>query len=317
MIIYRSLREVQYDKKSILSIGMFDGVHLAHQSIIERIVEKADRLQGRSIVITFDPHPKEVVTKGKTSSTEILSTLDEKLEHIEKKRVDAVFIIPFTFEFSRLSFAEFYVQYIVGGVGVTEVVEGFNHHFGRDREGGMNQVVELGKKHDFSVEAVAMMKLENGEISSTAIRDALSDGKVSLANSMLGYRYQFSGIVVRGFGRGKQLGYPTANIKLDSVKKLVPQIGIYAVKITVEGEWYDGMMSIGHNPTFGEAQERTIEVNIFEFDKDIYDETVTVQCIERTRSEKKFNAVEELIREMGNDKIIVSKILKQHNQISL
>ncbi|MFA6468998.1 MAG: bifunctional riboflavin kinase/FAD synthetase [Bacteroidota bacterium] len=315
MIIYRSLEEVQYDKQSVISIGMFDGVHLAHQSIIRQVVEKAGRVKGRSAVVTFEPHPRDVVSHGK-KSIGILCTLDEKLQLIEKQGVDAVFVIPFTFDFSRLSFQEFYSTYIINGMGVSEVMEGFNHQFGRDREGGMNQVVELGKQHNFSVEALAMMKVRDVVISSSTIRDALLNGKVSLANSMLGYEYGFSGMVVRGFGRGKQLGYPTANIKLDNPKKIVPQTGIYAVRIQVEGRWYGGMMSIGHNPTFGDSQERTIEVNIFDFDKDIYDETVTVRCIERTRSEKKFNAVDELVSEMGNDKKMITKILEQHNQIS-
>lgn len=315
MIIYRSLQDVKHDKNSVISIGMFDGVHRAHQSIIRQVVDKAKRLNGRSVVVTFDPHPREVVSQGK-KSVEILCTLDEKLQLIEKYGVDIVFIIPFTFEFSRLSFGEFYTQYIVNGIGVAEVVEGFNHQFGRDREGGMNQVVELGKQHNFSVEAVAMMNVEGTVISSSAIRESILNGKITLANTMLGYDYGFSGIVVRGFGRGKQLGYPTANIKLQEPKKLVPQVGIYAVNIQVEGAWYGGMMSIGHNPTFGEAQERTIEVNIFNFDKDIYDETVTVHCIERTRSEKKFNSVDELVAEMGNDKTTIVKIIEQHNQIS-
>ncbi|MCK9408051.1 MAG: riboflavin biosynthesis protein RibF [Bacteriovoracaceae bacterium] len=315
MIIYRSLNEVPYDKNSVISIGMFDGVHQAHQSIIRQVVEKAKRMNGRSIIVTFTPHPREVVSQGK-KSVDILCTLDEKLQLIERYGVDAIFIIPFTFEFSRLTFQEFYSQYIIQGVGVTEVIEGFNHQFGRDREGGMNQVVELGKQHNFSVEAVAMMNVDGSVISSSAIRGAVLNGKISLANKMLGYEYGFSGTVVRGYGRGKQLGYPTANIKLHDPKKLVPQVGIYGVKIQVEGRWYGGMMSIGHNPTFGEAQERTIEVNIFNFDKDIYDESVSVHCLERTRSEKKFNSVDELVAEMGNDKITIQKIIEQHKHIS-
>lgn len=312
MKIFRSLEEVTYDKQSIISIGMFDGVHRAHQAIFKQIVEKAQHIKGRSIIITFDPHPREVVSQGK-KSIEILSTLSEKLQQIEKSKVDTVFIIPFTFEFSRLSFQEFYSKYVINGTGVAEVVEGFNHQFGRDREGGMNQVVELGKEHNFSVEALAMIKESDVVISSSAVREALLTGNITLANKMLGYNYGFSGTVVRGFGRGKQLGYPTANIKLDIVKKLVPQVGIYAVNIMVEELWYGGMMSIGHNPTFGDAQERTIEVNIFNFDKDIYDETVTVQCIERTRNEKKFDSIDALIIEIDNDKITIQKILEQNN----
>ncbi|MEI7907028.1 MAG: bifunctional riboflavin kinase/FAD synthetase [Bacteroidota bacterium] len=315
MIIVRSLDDVLYDKNSVVTIGMFDGVHRAHQSIIHKAVEKAKRISGRSVVVMFEPHPKEVVAKG-IKNIELLSTLDEKLQLIEKYGVDVTFVIPFTFEFSRLSFQEFYSTYIVNGVGVTEVIEGFNHQFGRDREGGMNQIVELGNQHNFSVEALAMIKEESIVISSSSVRDALLTGNISLANRMLGYEYTFSGTVVRGFGRGKRLGYPTANIKLDNPKKLAPQIGIYAVCIDVEGMQYNGMMSIGHNPTFGDAQERTIEVNIFDFDKDIYDETVTVRCIERTRNEKKFDSVDALIKELGNDKITITRILEQYKHIS-
>lgn len=312
MIVYRTLAEVVHDKRSVITIGMFDGVHRAHHAIIHQVVEKARSIGGRSVVVTFDPHPRDVVSKG-AKSVDVLTTLDEKLKLLEGYGVDAVFIIPFTFEFSRLTFGEFYERFIVNGVGVTAVIEGFNHQFGRDREAGMNQVVELGKQHNFSVEAVAMMEWEGMVISSSSVRHAVLDGHIAQANTMLGYPYAFSGMVVRGFGRGKKLGYPTANIRLHDTKKLVPQVGIYAVRIDVQGVRYGGMMSIGHNPTFGDAQERTIEVNIFDFDKDIYDESVTVFCVERTRSEKKFGSVEELIEEMGRDKVRINGILEQQS----
>ncbi len=315
MNVNRSLNDVQYQKKSVVTIGMFDGVHLAHQTIIREAIEKSKRINGRSVVVTFEPHPLEVVSKG-IKNVAILSTLEDKLQRIEKLGVDVVFIIPFTFEFSRSSFQEFYSKYIINGVGVSEVVEGFNHQFGRDREGDMNQVRELGKEHGFSVEAIAMMKAQKIIIASSTIRESLLSGDIVLANAMLGYEYSFTGTVVKGYGRGKQLGYPTANIVLLNKKKLVPRIGIYAVQIEVEGKWYRGMMSIGHNPTFGDAHIRTIEVNIFDFDKDIYDETVTVCTIQRTRSEKKFNSVDELIVEIGNDKITITKILDHYKQIS-
>ncbi|NUN70116.1 MAG: bifunctional riboflavin kinase/FAD synthetase [Bacteroidetes bacterium] len=315
MIIYRSLKEVQYDKRSVVSIGMFDGVHTAHAAVLRRVTEKARAIGGRSVIVTFDPHPREVVSQGK-HSVDVLCTLEEKLQLLERSGIDAVFIIPFTFEFSRLSFKDFYAEYIINGIGVADVVEGFNHQFGRDREGGMNQVVELGKQHNFSVEAMAMIGNEQTVISSSAIREAVLNGRIAQANVMLGYEYSFTGVVVRGFGRGKQLGYPTANIRLLEPKKLVPQVGIYAVRILVRGTWYGGMMSIGHNPTFGDAQERTIEVNIFSFDMDIYDDIVTVRCIERTRSEKKFASVDELIAEMGNDKRMIKTIIEQHTQLS-
>lgn len=315
MIIVRSLSEVKFDKNSVVTIGMFDGVHRAHQSIFSRIVHRARSISGRSVVVTFDPHPREVVSNG-SKNVDLLSTLDEKLQIIERHGVDMVFVIPFTYAFSQLSFSDFYSTYIINGVGVSEVVEGFNHQFGRDREGGMNQIVELGKQHNFSVEAMAMVKDGDVVISSSSVREALLNGNIQLVNTLLGFEYAFSGMVVRGFGRGKQLGYPTANIKLDNPKKLAPQTGIYAVKIHVEGVWYGGMMSIGHNPTFGDAQERTIEVNIFDFDKDIYDETVTVRVLSRTRSEKKFDSIDALIKEIDHDKVMITEIIKHYKHIS-
>ncbi|MBI2429290.1 MAG: bifunctional riboflavin kinase/FAD synthetase [Ignavibacteriales bacterium] len=315
MQIYRSLQEVSYNKNSVLSIGMFDGVHRAHQEILKQIVEKAKAIRGRSVVITFDPHPKEIVSGGK-KNVELLSTLNEKLYIFEKYGVDVVFIIPFTFEFSRLSFQEFYSKYVINGVGVAAVVEGFNHQFGRDREAGMNQIVEMGRVHNFSVEALSMMKEGDAVISSSTIRNLLNEGNIPLANAILGYEYSFTGTVVRGHGRGKKLGYPTANINLETPKKLVPKIGVYAVHILVRKEWYQGMMSIGFNPTFDDVHERTTEVNIFDFDMDIYDDVVTVKCIERTRNEMKFTSVDELVAEMGKDKIRTQQILKNYNLIN-
>lgn len=315
MQIYRSLPEVVYNKSSVLSIGMFDGLHRAHQEILMHVVKKAKMIQGRSVIVTFEPHPKEIVSQGK-KKVELLSTLDEKLAFFEKFGIDAVFIIPFTFEFSRLSFTEFYSQYIINGIGIAAVIEGHNHQFGRDREGGIEQVVELGKEHNFSVEALPLMKEGDAVISSSTIRQLLHDGNIPVANKILGYEYSFTGTVVRGHGRGKKLGYPTANIKLDTPKKLVPKIGVYAVHIRVRGNWYRGMMSIGFNPTFDDVHERTTEVNIFDFDMDIYDDVVTVRCIERTRDEMKFSSVDDLVAEMGRDKVRTQQILNTYTLLN-
>lgn len=315
MITGRSLGEISHNKNSIISVGMFDGVHRAHRAIINRVVEKAKISDGRSVIVTFDPHPKEIVAQGKVN-IELLSTLQEKLEVFEKFGVGTVFIIPFTVEFSRLSFQQFYLTYLINGIGVSEVIEGFNHQFGRNREGGMNQVAELGRQHRFSVEAMPLMKEGEAAISSSTVRGLLHEGNIPFANKILGYEYHFTGTVVRGHGRGKKLGYPTANIRLDNPKKLVPKIGVYAVRILVRGIWYDGMMSIGYNPTFDDVHERTTEVNIFDFDMDIYDDVVTVRCIERTRDEKKFASVDQLITEMANDKITTQKILKNYKYIN-
>lgn len=310
MKICRSLQEITFDKNSALTVGTFDGVHRAHREILKRVVSKAHETKGRSVVVTFDPHPREIVNND--GRVDLLTTLDEKLLFFAQQGIEIAFIIPFTFEFSRTSYAEFYTQYIVNGIGVTTVIEGSDHHVGRDREGGINQIGELGKKNNFTIETV--QDIVNGmlPISSSSIRTLLRNGNIHEANSLLGYEYQFSGTVVRGRGMGRKLGYPTANIKLHDTKKLIPKIGVYAVKFYVRGTWYNGMMSIGVIPTFFEQHDLTIEVNIFDFNEDIYDEVVTVQCIQRTRDEMKFESVDALIAEIGKDKITTEHILNTY-----
>jgi riboflavin kinase / FMN adenylyltransferase len=315
MEIYRSISEIVNNKKTVLSIGMFDGVHKAHQTVLKLVRENTKKIGGRCLIVTFDPHPKEIVA-GDKSKVEILTTLDEKLQLFEKYGIDEVFVIPFTYEFSRLTLEQFYLEYIINGTGVSKVIEGFNHQLGRDREGSMQQVIDLGKRYDFSVDMMPMMSEGEISISSSKIREMLHTGAIGTANRMIGREYSFSGVVVRGYGRGKKLGYPTANIQLDNPKKLVPKIGVYAVRFFVQGEWFQGMMSIGHNPTFHESHERTTEVNIFDFDREIYGETVTVQCIERTRDEMKFSSIEDLVSEMGRDKTTTQQILEHYTLLS-
>lgn len=310
MDIVRRLEDIRYEKNTVLTIGAFDGVHAAHQEILNEVVERARALGGRSVVVTFEPHPKEIVGGGERRVT-MLCTLHEKLERIAATGIDTVFVVPFTYEFSRKTPREFYLEYIINGAGVTEVIEGYNHHFGRDREAGMNDVVELGKQYNFSVSAVKMMEVDGAPVSSSRIRSAIRDGEMESANRMLGYQYSLSGTIVRGHGRGKALGYPTANIVLDDARKAVPKIGVYAVHAAIHGIRYGGMMAVGVLPTFFETHERTIEVNIFNFDEDVYDETLRVECITRTRDEKKFSSVDDLVTEMGNDKRVIQNILQQ------
>jgi riboflavin kinase / FMN adenylyltransferase len=310
MKIVHSLSEISFDKNSVVSIGTFDGVHKAHQCVLEEVVRRAKSISGRSIIVTFEPHPREIVSGDKR--IDILTTFDEKIQLIKKIGIDYILVIPFTYEFSRKTFLEFYTEYIIDGIGVSAVIEGHNHHLGRDRDGSMNQIVELGKRFDFTVEAISLLKIEDIQISSTSIRNLLLEGKVILSNLMFGYEYNFTGQVVRGHGMGRKLGYPTANIKLQDSRKLIPRIGVYAVRIKVKNVWYDGMMSIGKLPTFYDNHDLSTEVNIFEFDQDIYDELVTVQCIDYTRDQLKFQSVDDLINEMNNDKVITQRILKSY-----
>ncbi len=310
MQIVHSLSEIQHNPNTVITVGVFDGVHRAHKAIIQSVVEQAKKNNRRSVVVTFHPHPKEIL-KSETKYF-YLTTLEEKIQHIEKLGVDILFVVPFTKEFSQKSFREFYGEYIVKGIGVSTVIEGENHHFGKGREGGINEIKQLGEEYNFSVSVVNSINVEGEIISSSLIKKLLNAGNMQFANRMLGYNYQFSGIVQRGDLRGRKLGYPTANVAPPE-NKLIPHNGIYAAKIIIDEQRYDGMMSIGVIPTFYENHQRTIEVNIFNFSEEIYDKPITLECIAWTRNEKRFDNVEQLVNEMNHDKIIIENILQNHS----
>ncbi len=317
MKIVQSLSEITRNKDSVISIGPFDGVHLAHQKIIREVIQRAKERNGQSVIVTFNPHPKEVVgIKERDNGHEaanrvaLLTTHDEKIELLAELGVDVTFVVPFTYEFSRKPFREFYIDYVINGVGVSEVIEGYDHGFGRNREAGLAQLLALGREFGFSVVAEKQY-IANGElVSSSRIRSLLLDGDVNKANGMLGRRFSFSGTVIAGDGRGKTLGFPTANIAVNDPRKVLPGNGVYAVKVFVDSSVHDGLVSIGVLPTFYEHHVQVCEVFIYNFSRDIYGRTVTVECVQRIRGEKKFVSSEELIKEMNNDKRIGKNILE-------
>jgi riboflavin kinase/FMN adenylyltransferase len=317
MKIVQSLSEITRNKDSVISIGTFDGVHLAHQKIIREVIQRANERNGQSVIITFNPHPKEVVgnkTRDNgselSSQVELLTTHDEKIALLAQLGVDVTFVVPFTYEFSRKPFREFYVDYVVNGVGVSEVIEGYDHGFGRDREAGLAQLLALGREFGFSVVAEKQY-FANGElVSSSRIRTLLLEGEIVKTSGLLGRRFSFSGTVIAGDGRGKTLGFPTANIAVSDPRKILPGNGVYAVKVIVDGSSHAGLMSIGVLPTFYEHHSRVCEVFIYDFTEDIYGLTVTVECVQRIRGEKKFSSSEELVEEMNNDKRIGKNILE-------
>ncbi len=310
MNIVQSVSEVKVGKDSVVSIGTFDGVHLAHQKIIQEVILRAKERDGRSVIVTFNPHPKEVVgRKGengadRTNTVELLTTHDEKLELLSALGVDVTFVVPFTYEFSRKPFRDFYVEYLINGIGVSEVIEGYDHGFGRDREAGLAELLALGREFGFSVVAEKQFFFDGELVSSSRIRSLLREGDVARAGRLLGRRFTFSGIVAAGDGRGKTLGFPTANITVRDARKLLPGNGVYAVKALLDGVWRAGLLSVGVLPTFYDHHARVCEVYLYDFDADIYGRPVTIECIERIRGEKKFDTAEELVREMNNDKLI-------------
>ena len=298
MKIFYDLSEVDKDKNTVLTLGTFDGIHIGHQKIIEKVVRNAVEKKSRNFLITFDPHPRIVLSKDKIK---LLTSFKEKIEIIKSLGIENLLVIKFTETFSQLSSEEFVEKYIVGLIGVKEIIIGHDHHFGKGRGGDQQTLSEMGKEFDFSVSVVDPVNKNGIIVSSTKIRNYLNDGNIKVANSLLNRLYSFSGVVIRGDQRGRLLGFPTANIELDDEDKLLPFMGIYAVEFLIEENKYLGVMSIGKRPTFYDEGKITTEVHILDFNEDIYDKYVTVNVFERIRGEEKFTSADELIKQMHKD----------------
>lgn len=310
----RHLSEIEFQRNSVVSVGSFDGVHRAHQEVIREVTRRARGRGGRSVLVTFEPHPKLVLGPA-PGEVRLLTTLEERIELCDQLDIDLLFVIPFTFEFSRQSFREFYIQYIVEGVGASEVIEGYDHHFGRDREGSVQGLLQMGREFDFSVIAMKPVTLGGEIVSSSAIRKHLLEGDVARAAELLGRPYSVTGTVIRGDGRGKSLGYPTANIVLSSPVKLVPQDGIYVGMVRRGSSVSYGLISIGTRPTFVENGERSIEVYLIDFEGDLYGESIEIRFLKRLREERKFPTAEELIQQMNDDKEAGIRAIQEYEKI--
>ena len=303
------LKNIERVPNTVLTVGTFDGVHRGHRALIETVVEKARKRNARSVVVTFDPHPREIINPGK-SGIQMLTTLKERCELLEDIGVDVLLVIPFDRDFSLLTSEEFVRDVIYKHVGVSEFVIGYDHQFGRDREGTIDTIEKLGKDLGFDSHVVSKQEMGDVTISSTLIRKTLSEeGDVKQAAEYLNRRYLLNGIVTHGDQRGKPIGFPTANLKPEHENKVIPKNGVYAVRVRVDGTWYGGMMNIGIRPTF-EGQERTLEVHIFEFDEDIYGQTIQVRFVDRIREEMKFEGIEDLKKQLLQDKKETLNLLK-------
>jgi riboflavin kinase/FMN adenylyltransferase len=299
MIVVRSLHNLQWNSTAVVTVGTYDGVHKGHQEIFSEVIERAQRRGCKSVFVTFEPHPKEVVRK---SSVHLLSTLNERIEQIKQWLPDIVLVVNFTHEFSQLSPREFYEQYIVNGFHAVEIVEGNDHMFGHNREAGIKELFEMGKEFQFEVTVVPKVSVNGEEVSSTHIRNLLERGDIDKANQCLGYPYRLSGEIIRGDGRGKELGFPTANINVLSPNKLIPFQGVYVVRGTLDGTTYHGMLNIGTRPTFYEHGAISVEVNLFNMEKEFYGKEMTIEFFKRLRDDKKFSTKEELIQQLHFDK---------------
>ena len=311
MRIYRDLSEVIYDENSIVTLGTFDGIHLGHRKIIDEVVKKAADLGERSFLITFYPHPRKVISGD--NKIKLLSTPSEKADMLDSFGIENMLIINFTKEFSQLSPDQFVDKFIVQGIGAREVVIGYDHHFGKGRGGNINFLKTKGKQVGFDVSVIPEYKINDIDVNSSQIRRALEEGDIKKANGFLGRFYSFNGIVIEGDKRGRELGFPTANLNVEDDDKLLPAIGIYAVEIVVNGKKHLGLLSVGKRPTFYDQGEIVPEVYIYDFNEEIYDEKVTVNVVERIRGEEKFSSAGELIKQMNNDRKIGLEILSKLN----
>lgn len=309
MHVFRDLEHLPAFKNAVVTIGTFDGVHKGHQKLISRINALAAEYGGESIIVTFHPHPRLVINPEDTS-LKLLNTTDEKVALLSRYKVDNVVVVPFSRDFSEQLAENYISDFLVRSFHPSHIVIGYDHRFGKDRMGDFSLLDKFKDVYGYGLEAITKEMLDDIAISSTKIRHSLQNGEVSIANDLLGHNYTVSGIVVKGLQNGRKLGYPTANLQVADPNKLIPGTGIYAVKVHYADQIYGGMLSIGYNPTF-EGKEQTIEVNILDFNKEIYGETITLEFIEFIRHEKKFDSLEQLIHAIDNDKIVIEKILSQ------
>lgn len=297
MIIYRSLSEIPAPLENpVITIGNFDGVHLGHREIFRRLKKSARELDGVSVVVTFNPHPLRVVKS--TTNLKLINTLDEKITLIETSGVDYLIIIPFDLEFAAIPPAEFIEKILVGKIGMKKIIIGYDYAFGRNREGNFSMLSSYGRTFSYEVEELSPINCGDRIYSSTLIRQMVSNGEVSKVVKYLGRHFSLGGKVVHGANRGRELGFPTANIATD--KELIPAEGVYAVKVKINDTLYNGACNIGKNPTFG-TNMTSIEVFIFEFDAELYDKELRIYFIQRLRGEIKFATVEELKHAIATD----------------
>lgn len=294
---------------SIVTSGTFDGVHVGHQKILKRIQQSVSSVDAKSVVLTFWPHPRFVLS-GDVNSLKLLSTFEEKVDLLDKSGIDYLVKIPFTKAFAELTSDQFIRQVLVNGLNTRKLVIGYDHRFGKNREGGFEYLSEHAGEYGFEVEEIPRQDIENVGVSSTKIREALAAGDIHIANEFLGRAYCLSGFVKDGDRIGRSIGFPTANLDIPESYKLIPSDGAYAVRVELDGTRYQGMLNIGQRPTVS-GQERRIEVNIFDFNQDIYNHRLKVEFVKLLRREQKFANIEELKNQLNKDKLHAIDILNQ------
>lgn len=299
MNIFRNLENLPTFKNAVVTIGSFDGVHVGHQEIIARVNDLAKQRKGESVLFTFHPHPRMVVNEN--YQIQLLSPLEEKFELLKKYGLNNVVVAPFTRTFSEQSPEAYILDFLVAKLQAATIVIGYNHRFGKNRVGDIHLLKKMGEEHGFEVAEISKQLVDDLSVSSTKIRNALLEGEVATACALLGHDYFIKGIVVKGNQLGRKIGFPTANILVEDESKLVPAHGVYAVKVYIRGQLYHGMLNIGVRPTVA-GKGKTIEVNIFDFEQNIYGEQIQVEFVYFIRKEQKFENLQALIAQLSLDK---------------
>jgi len=297
--IFHSINDFSSTKKTIITLGTFDGVHIGHKKILERVIHNTDNEKYESLVLTFFPHPRMVLQEH--SDIQLLNTINEKIDLLEKIGIENLVIHPFDETFSRLTAEEFVKTILVDRFHIQKIIIGHDHRFGRNRTANIDDLIAFGKQYDFEVEQISVQEINDISVSSTKIRNALLDGDMTLANEYLGYDYFLTGKVIQGKQLGRTINFRTANLKIEENYKLIPKNGVYIVKSILDKKTVFGMMNIGFNPTVnGDVQ--SIEIHYFDFDKDIYNKSICVSILKRIRSEQKFESVDLLKEQLQIDK---------------
>ncbi len=309
MKTFQSIESFNAKKPTVLTIGTFDGIHIGHKKILERLIHTAEIKNLESLVLTFFPHPRMVLQKD--SNIKLIHTIDERAEILENLGIQNLIIQPFSKEFSRLTATDFVRDTLVHQLNVKHIIVGYDHRFGRNRTANIDNLKEFGEIYDFTVEEISAQDIEEVSVSSTKIRNALNEGNIQIANSYLGNDFQIKGVISRGKGIGKTLTFPTANVKVKEDYKMIPKNGVYVAKAKIDNISYTGMLNIGTNPTVN-GTKRSIEIHLFDLKDDVYDHEITVSIQSRLRNEQQFNSIELLKEQLQKDKIAALNYFQNH-----
>ena len=305
--IYNDLSEYNSTNKTFVTIGTFDGVHVGHQKVIKKLIKNASKKNATSLLLTFFPHPRMVLQKD--IDIKLINTIDERIQLLKKIGLEEVVIQPFTKEFSRLTALNFVRDILVNTLNISKLIIGYDHHFGKNREGNFEQLEEYGRIYDFNVNEISQKDIDNIAVSSTKIRIAIEKGDIEKANNFLGYNFLLTGEVVKGNNLGEKIGFPTANLSVKETYKLLPKTGAYLVKSELNNETVFGMMNIGYRPTVS-GKNQTIEIHFFDFKDDLYGRNIQIEVLSFLRDEQKFESIEALQQQLGIDQEKSLKLIK-------